>query len=68
MTGAERQKRKGFEFKSSLRAGVCAVGVGGRTHSPLALVVRPVTTHLPRDGAPFLFPTETPPRNSSGQL
>ena len=36
-------------------------GGGGRTHSLLALVMSPSTTHPFRDGAPFLLLIETPP-------
>ena len=34
---------------------------GGRTHLFLALVIWTLTTHLFRDGAPFLLLIETPP-------
>lgn len=38
-------------------------GKGGnrRTYSLLASIVPPLTTHSPRDEAPFLLPMETPP-------
>ena len=36
-------------------------GGGGRTHVLLAFVIGPLTTHPFRDGAPFLYPIETPP-------
>ena len=36
-------------------------GGGGRTHSLLALVIRPSTTHPFLDGAPFLLLVETFP-------
>ena len=35
--------------------------VGRRTHSLLALLIRPLITHPFRDGAPFLLLIETPP-------
>ena len=34
---------------------------GGGIHLMLALVIRPLTTHPSRDGAPFLLLIETPP-------